>query len=331
MQQSKTLFFSIIGLAILVCAGIIATRFLFADSLNLPTEPEEIELQVVVAPAIKAWAEQAARNFNQAHPKTQVKIIEAAELIPLADFQSADPQKTPPAAWLAEASFVVDMAAGGQCKAAQPVASTGMAWGTPNSKLTQFNQDYGSLSWENLHAKGVKPDDALKLVIASPQNSAEGLAALISAVAGHLGANTLSAGDVSAADAWLTETFGNRNTQIPATPAEDFATKGVSAGDVGILSMAAWRNVKLDQKPDAFTLTPTQPNVAFDYPFAIWGNSPPEAQAAAQSFRDFLLDDAQQNALAGFSLDPAGANQGGVQIDGAAAQRLLDWANRQLR
>ncbi len=330
MQQSKTLFFSIIGLALIVCIGMVAVRFLLADSLNIPTEPEDIEIQIVVAPSIKSWVDQAARDFNQTNPKTQVKIVTAKALVPESQFQTTNPAGAAPAAWLAEASFVTEMARsqGLQFEDAQSVASTNLVWGTFDSKLDQLNQDYGSLTWENLHAKGTNANDVLKLVIASPQNSAEGIAALISAAAGHLGTDTLSAADISAADGWLTETFGNRNTQIPATPAGDFATKGVSAGDVGILNMASWQDVRLDEKSN-FILTPTEPAVVQDYPFAMWSNSQPEAKAAAIAFRQFLLEPAQQNALG--SLDPAGANQGGVQIDGTAAQRLQDWANRQIR
>jgi ABC-type molybdate transport system substrate-binding protein len=327
MQPSKALFFSIIGLAILAVIGMAVIR-----PILFTTTPGEIEIQIVVASSIKPWLDQAARDFNQANPKTQVKIIAANSLVPDRQFQTTNPEIGPPTAWLAEASFVVEMARsqGLQFDDVESVASTSLAWGTFNSKLDQFNQDYGSLTWQNLHAKGTNSSDVLKLVIASPQNSAAGVAALISATAGHLGSDNLSAADVSAADAWLTETFGNRNTLIPATPAGDFATKGVSAGDVGILTMASWQGAKLTQKSD-FIITPTQPNVILDYPLAIWNGSQPEAKEAVQAFRAFLLESTQQNGLAEHFFDPATASQGQVQVDGTAAQRLLDGANRWLR
>lgn len=332
MQQNKTVFFSIVGAAILIVFGLFIIRFLLADSLNLPTGPREVEIEVVVAPAIKPWVDRAARDYNQAHPNSPVTVVAANGLIPSAQFQTTNPATLPPAAWLAEASFVIDLAGnnGLQFEDAQPMASTSLAWGIYNSKLDQFHQDYGELTWQNLHTKGTNTDDVLKLVIAAPQNSAEGIAALISATAGHLGTQTLSGNDISAADSWLIETFGNRNTLIPATPAGDFATKGVSAGDVGILTMASWRNSRLDTRTD-FTITPSQPNVNLDYPFAIWSGSQPEVKAAARAFRDFLLESNQQNALAEFFYDPAGTGQGGVQVDGLAVQRLLDWTNRGLR
>lgn len=333
MQPNKTLFFVIIGAAIVAVAGMAVVGYFLTGSTAFTPVTNTIEIEVVVAPSVKSWAEDAARNFNQANPNAQVSIVTANDLLPETEFQTANSQTPPPAAWLAEASFVVEMAAnaGLPFEDAQSVAGTSLAWGIYNSKLEQFNQDYGSLSWENLHAKGTNNNDVLKLVIESPQTSAEGLAALASAAAAHLNTDTLTANDISAADQWLSETFGERNTQIPATPAGDFATKGVSAGDVGILRMASWRNVNLDQKPDTFTLTPTQPEVVLDYPLAIFSGSQPEAKAAAQAFRRFLLEEAQQKALAEISLDAAGANTGGVQLDGTAAQRLQDWANRRLR
>lgn len=327
MQPSKALFFSIVGLAILAVIGMAAIRpFLFT------TTPGEIEIEIVVASSIKPWLDQAARDFNQANPKTRVKTIAATSLVPDRQFQTTGPEIEPPAAWLAEASFVVEMARsqGLEFDDAQSVASTGLAWGTFNSKLDQFSQEYGSLTWQNLHAKGTNSSDVLKLVIASPQNSAAGVAALISATAAHLGSDSLSASDVSAADGWLSETFGHRNTLIPATPAGDFATKGVSAGDVGILTMAAWQRANLTQRSD-FTITPAQPTVILDFPLAIWSDSQPAAKEAARAFRTFLLESAQQDRLAEHFLDPATAGQGQIQIDGIAAQRLLDGTNRWLR
>ncbi len=336
MQRNKTLFFGIIGLAVVVVAGLILARIFLADSLNLPDGSQEISIRVVVAPSIKPWVDQAAQDFNQAHSKTQVEIIAAGELIPESQFQF-NQQTAPPAAWLAEASFALEMApnSGLQFKDAQSVAGSSLAWGIYNDKLDQFKQDYGELNWENLHAKATNPSDVLKLVIASPQNSAEGLAALISATAAHLGQQSLSGSDISAVNAWLTETLGNRNAQLPPMPAEAFASvQGRTLGEAGILSLASWRSApKLDQSNE-FSISPANPNVSLDYPFAIWAGSQatPEGQQAAAAFRDFLLSQAQQNALAAFSFEPAGAVvPNSVQADGQAAINLLRWAERELR
>jgi len=328
MKQSKLPFFAIIGAAVLVVIGMAGVSSFVTASLDLPAAPGQANIDVVVAPPLKSWANKAARDFNQANPNTQVTIIEAGELVPLTQLQPVNPETTPPAAWLAEASFVLEMAAnqGAAFEKAQSVASTPMAWGVYNSKLDLFN---GELSWQAINTVATGPS-GVKLVIDKPANSAQGLAALISATAAHLNKDTLSASDISAADGWLTGTFGNRNTLIPATPASDFATKGVSAGDAGILSMAAWQTGRLHERPD-FTLTPTRPEVILDYPFAIRSNSRPEAKAVAQAFKDYLLAQPQQEGLATLFFDPASANAGGVQLDGVAAQRLLDWATRQLR
>jgi hypothetical protein len=336
MQQSRVLFFGIIGLAIVVVAGLVLGRFFLVEQLDIPIGQPEIAIEVVVAPSIKPWADQAARQFNGTHSTRQVTIIAADELIPQTQFQSGQ-QTLPPAAWLAEASFVVDMAPGSglQFEDAQSIANTSLAWGAYNDKLAPFNQTYGDLTWQNLHTKAVNGNDILKLVIASPQNSAEGLAALISATAGALNTSTLSGNDISTANTWLTETFGNRNTNMPPRPAEAMASvQGPTLGDAALLAVASWGNVPALNQSNNFTLMPAQPNVNLDYPFAIWAGSQatPEAKQAALEFRQFLLSEDQQNRLAEFSLERAGSTPANsVQVDGQVAINLLRWAERVLQ
>jgi hypothetical protein len=81
-----------------------------------------------------------------------------------------------------------------------------------------------------------------------------------------------------------------------------------------------------------FTLTPVQPDVRLDYPFAIWAGSQatPESRQAAANFREFLLSEAQQQALPQFGFEPADSSPPTVQIDGQAAWALLRWAEREL-
>ncbi|MBN1219521.1 MAG: substrate-binding domain-containing protein [Anaerolineae bacterium] len=335
MRQSKTLFFAIIGLAILAVIGILLARPFLAEPLNLPTEAKEITIRVVVAPSIKPWAEQAALEFNQAHPKTQVELITADNLIPKAQF-TANPQVEPPAVWLAEATFVVDMDSDMQFANRQSVASTALAWGAFNNKQAEFSQKYGGLNWEALHQSATEPDSVLKVVIASPHNTAAGLGALASAAAAHLNQQTLTGAEVNRAEAWLSETFqesARASLNLGPRPAEAFATRGASIGDVGMLAQVSWRSAGLQNRPD-FTITPAQPTVVLDYPFAIWTGSraTPEAQQAAADFRDFLLTEAQQNTLVNFYLDQAGAaDPNAVQVDGQAALALFRWAERELR
>ena len=143
---------------------------------------------------------------------------------------------------------------------------------------------------------------------------------------------TLSNADVTQARPWLSETFKD-NTKLPPKPAEAFAsTQGRSIGDVGLLSRASWQRVGLQNRPDDFTLIPAQPDIRLDYPFAIWAGSqatPANQQAAAQ-FRDYLLDDTQQQVLAEFSFEPAGTLTTTVEIDGPAAWALLRFAEQEL-
>ena len=328
MQQSKTLFFAIIGLSILVVIGLF-----FARSYVTEVSPLRTSIRVVVAPSIATWATQAADRFNQGNSNNSVEIVVVNELIPTATFQSNSAADKVPAAWLAEASFIIALGQNADLAFNDPrsVASSALAWGAYNDKLEQFNQDYGFLSWENVNVKATNSEDVSKLIMAPPYSSAEGLAALISATAFQAGGATLAGGEVSAANQWLTETLGNRNTQLPPTPAQTMASvQGRTLGDFGLLSMASWRAAKLDQNSN-FTVAPVEPAIILDYPYAISAQADEDQQKAALAFRDFLLAEAQQQTLATIFLDPALSSGTGVQADGVASQRLIDWANRTLR
>ena len=332
MQQNKPLFFAVIGVSIIVVIGLFVMGVLF---FNLSPGPEQVSIQVVVGPAIKPWVEQAAQEFNQSQTQTQVEITATTDLIPENLFRPAA-QNAPPAAWLAESTFLVNLATARDSSLRfdelRSTAHTSLAWGAFTDKQATFSQQYGELSWESLHAKATASDDFLTIVIASPRNTAEGLAALISATAGHVNQPTLSGADVDGASAWLSETF-KENTRVLPAPAEAFATTtGRSIGDLGMLSQAAWGRVGLQNRPD-FSITPAQPQVSLDYPFALWAGrqATPEARQAAIAFRDFLLSAGQQQALAEFFLEAAGAGAAdSVQVDGSAALALERWVDLNL-
>lgn len=326
MQQSRVLFFAIIGLALLVVGGMIAAVFLFSGGPSLSPPQETVEIEIVTAPALTAWAEAAATQFNSANPAVQVAITESTELLPGTNFQ---PGSTVPAGWLAEASFVVAMAQQEGYSFSDPVsvASTPLAWGGYDDKLAGLN----SVDWAGVYAKALTPQ-GVKVVIAAPRNSAEGLAALISAVASQTDSTALTEADVGQVDAWLTETLGDHNAATPPRPAEAFATvQGRTLGDVGLLAEASWRQVGLNSKA-GFTLQPVQPAVTLDYPLAVYSGSqavtPAQAEAVA-AFRTFLLEPAQQQALAGYGLQPAGSSA--ISADGRATRRLLAWSEREIR
>jgi hypothetical protein len=337
MNSNKPLFFGIVGLALMIVLGMVLVRVYLASQTEFllvpPTPgPQEISITIVVAPELEKWAKEAAQSFSQANPQTQVVITKSSDLIPAAKFQAANP----PAAWLAPASFVVAIA-GEEGLAFDPdrpaVASTALAWGTFKLKQDEFDKQ-GGLSWDALHQRATEPNSTLKVVIASPHTSAEGLAALISAAAANRGQQTLSEADASQANPWLTETLAESargGLLLGPEPASAFATRGGSVGDVGLLSRAAWRKAGLHNRAD-FILTDPQFNVTLDYPFALWAGSPPAEREAALAFRQFLLEPAQQTKLATYFFEPAGqVAPNSVQADGRAALNLQRWAERELR
>jgi hypothetical protein len=325
MQQNRAPFFIIIGLAVLIVTGLIAGSFFIfgADGDAAPLR-RQVEIQVVVAPRLRPWAEPAARRFSQQQPGTTITLVEATAPVPASQLRGPAS-----AAWIAEAGFEVEMARsqGIQISEAQSVASSPLAWGGYTPKVEAF----GQLDWTSFNQRATRSPGA-KLVIAAPWNTAEGIAALASAVVAHQQNKTaLTGSDVGQADSWLTETLGNTNANVRPTPAQDFAGPlGQTLGDAGILAMVSWRSAKLDQNPN-FTLIPVEPAIALDYPFVVLAGSQvtPERQAAAQAFQEFLLTEEQQAALANFGLDRAAPSP--VQIDSSAADRLLRWAERELR
>ena len=205
------------------------------------------------------------------------------------------------------------------------VASSPLLWGGYADKLTTL----GDVSWDSIHQQALSRQ-GVRVVIAAPHQTAEGLAALIGAVAAHLETTTLSEADVGQADAWLTETLGDRNAQTPPRPAEAFATaQGRTVGDIGLLTAASWHQVGLDNSAN-FTVMPATPVVTLDYPLVVFADKvPPEAQQAVESFRQFLLEPAQQQALTRYGFEPAASSS--VQADGRAARRLLRWSEREIR
>ena len=335
MQQNKSLFFGIIAAAVIIVIGMGAAIYFFAKPLNLPAAQQQTSIEVAAPAALEPWVTQAAAEFNRQNRSTQVTVSAVDGLLPENRFPPTDPQAAPPAAWIAPASFLAELARDqGQSFDAEnrSVAGTLLAWGAYTDKEAALTEKYGPLGWDSLHAKAAAPGDFLTLVIAGPTNSAEGLAALISAAA-NPGKDNLTGADARQAMAWLTETLAD-NVRILPKPAETFATApGRSIGDVGLLPMVLWQKNGLHQMDD-FNLTPATPPVRLDYPFLIWqGRGATEAgQQTAASFRDFLLTPAQQTKLAEYHFDPAAPDTiGAVQADGDAALTLLRWAERELR
>jgi hypothetical protein len=332
-MQNKLPFFVIIGVAVLFVVGMGLVYLVWPDSVSQlsPLQQETVALKIIVAPGIKLWADDAAQRFNAANPNTQISLEAANQLAPTGQFQPVT-GSPPPAAWLAEAGFVVDMAArdGYHFDDRQSVAGSALAWGGYSDKIEQFQQAYGELNWANIHTQAISRD-GFRLVIASPKNTAEGLAALASAVAANLGQQTLTAADIGRADAWLTETLGNHNAQPIAKPAETLASvQGRSMAEAGLLTNASWQAAQLPQKT-GFTILPADPPVSLDYPLAIRNDASPQEKQAVQSFRQFLLQPEQQQALATYSLSSTVTGSTGVQLDGEAAYRLVSWADRAIR
>src|SRR5688572_19467428 len=100
MQPNRTLFFVIIGLALLLTIGVVAGGFLFFGSSGemTPLGQTTSPIQIVVAPAIEPWVKDAAQVYNQTNAQAKVSVVAANSLIPVTQLQST-PQNPPVAAW----------------------------------------------------------------------------------------------------------------------------------------------------------------------------------------------------------------------------------------
>ena len=98
MQQSRVLFFAIIGLALLAVIGMVGAVYLFSDtSTPFAARQDSVTVEVIVPSSIQPWVADAAAKYNAANPNTTVKLISAAGLIPLEKYQSSNTPR--PVGW----------------------------------------------------------------------------------------------------------------------------------------------------------------------------------------------------------------------------------------
>ena len=336
-------FFAIIGGGMLVALAI----WLATNVFNVPlpgTDTSPIEVRLLVAPAAFDWAAEAAERFNaegrrvDRRPVT-VRVIEQDGLALYNQINSAA-LNPPPSAWIAEGAFTLDVvnlaarqASGRDAfEAGASVAQSALMWGGFADRMAALDARFGGVSWSSVQNAAAAPDGwsglagptewgFFKLALPDPRKSAEGLAALLTAVGEFHGKTDVTATDVndSRFQQWaqtLIDAVPNFAT-LGVDPASALAVRGPSVGDAGQLLESDW----LRSATDSFTLRYASAAVAFDFPFAVWAGADPvvvtvdparkqaERQAALQ-FRDYVLQDAQQRRAEAFGLRPASGAAG---------------------
>ena len=325
--KTKIVFIIIMGLAVVIVAGILAVEN-FAGYALPSRGGFAANIQVAVAPSLEVWVREAADQFNDQHSQIVVRVVSLRGLDAEQRLSRRDEADLIDA-WVAEADFIREMADNIPFDQTGPsVAVTRLTWLAKN--------DYaglsGQLDWPTVHAAAVDTthwqrlsgsDQFMRAALPSPSNSVEGLAAYISAAASFQSQADLRQATVTDQPFldWMDEVFVAVNERNRA-PLDQFIRPPVSV-DLGMLLENELQELNMGQ----FIQQPPQYNVIFDYPYLIRRDEGVENAAnrvnAAEQFRQFLLSGPQQARLAEFGFAQAGTDfAGGVQIDGDTAETL---------
>ncbi|MEZ4705804.1 MAG: hypothetical protein R3A44_01280 [Caldilineaceae bacterium] len=345
LRRQKTLFFTIIGVAIAVVIFTLA-----AERMQLVSLPSRAVVQtpirVAMSPQLVPWARQAATDFGQRNADAVVSIVEISGMSAAQSYGQQSAAQLPEV-WAPEAAFVLAIGRdeGAPFQVPSDLAQSGsliqtdLTWGAFGSRA----QSLGAVDWQNVgraaateswsQLGGQQSWGFFKLTIASPTRSAEGLAALLSAAAAYHGRAEVTRADVVDGPfvQWLTpivESVPNFAT-LGADPAKALATRGPSVGDVGLLSGASWqRSLASLQKWEDFVISAPTYTVRLDYPYALRTDLSSAEQEMAARFFDFLLERTDQLAAEGFTAEAAnGATP--VVADEQAVLALFRWAERE--
>lgn len=296
-------------------------------------------IQVAVPAELTDWARDAADSFNSRNTDAEVTITSVNGLPGIKQFERTLATDLPHA-WVPEASFVAAIAAEEGIAFAptgESIVKTDMSWGAFQSRADAL----GPLDWNKVsqasnagnwdQSGGDSSWGYFKLTIASPTNSAEGLAALMSACASYHDVNTLTRAEVSDSNftVWMNdivESVPNFNT-LGSDPAGALASRGASVGDVGFLSTYAWNRSQIrDSSGEGFVLEPTRYSVELDYPYVLRNRLESNEAEMAARFGDYLQQQSELLVEEGFAI---GSSGNPIEIDGSTALALLRWAERE--
>lgn len=345
LRRQKTLFFTIIGIALLALGLIVAAEQL--QIFSLPSRAvTKIPMRVAVPPTLAQWARGAASEFNQRHADAEVAIVEMSGMSAAQSYgQQATAQL--PEVWIPEATFVLTIARDegapyttpGELAQGSSLIQTDLTWGAFESRAQSLEGvDWSTVgraaslrSWAQLG--GDANWGFFKLTIASPTRSAEGMAALLSAAAAYHNRAELARADVvdGAFLQWLTpivDSVPNFAT-LGSDPAKAMATRGPSVGDVGLLAGASWqRSLESLQSWENFVVSPPAYTVRLDYPYTTRTDLSSAQEEMAVRFYSFLGDRVDQLEVEGFNGDAtSGATV--VAANEQAVLALFRWAERE--
>jgi hypothetical protein len=309
MSRTRTIFFVIVGLALIVILVGVAVFLLLGPSEAGPTQVatsdgEPIVVTIVAALPIEPWVGEAARQFNaenhalEGHP-IQVNVIAMDGLAAMGRYEREEMDPFP-TAWIPDSRYLVELVnatyktklgrdvflSDGEYRA-RPIAISLFAWGIYESRAEVLEETYGEIDWLTIHDAAIAPGGwreiggdgewgYFKLIVPHPRKNIGGLAAMVSAAGEYYDKPSIGVEDVTDPDfqVWLKELMGSVSdySSLGAYPGENLALFGYSAGDGGqLLESDLLINMagSMNRWEPLRILYPKYVTW-FDFPFTVW-------------------------------------------------------------
>jgi len=309
MSRTRTIFFAIIGLALIVILVGVAAYLLLDTQETGPArvstgEGEPILVTVVVALPVEPWVSEAAKQFNaqnhtlEGHP-IQVNIIAMDGLAAMGRYEREEMDPFP-TAWIPDSRYLVELVnatyktklgrdvflTDGEYRA-RPIAISLFTWGIYDSRADVLEQAFGDINWLAIHDAAIAPGGwrevggdgewgYFKLIVPHPRKNIGGLAAMVSAAGEYYDKPAVGVEDITDPEfqAWLKELMGSVSdySSLGAYPGENLALFGYSAGDGGQLlesDLLINMSGSMNRWEPLRILYPKYVTW-FDFPFTVW-------------------------------------------------------------
>jgi len=309
MSRTRTIFFAIIGLALMVILAGVAVYLLRGPSQITPTgvsteSDEPIEIEIVAALSVEPWVSEAAKQFNSENHTLEgrpirVNVIAMDGLAAMGRYEREEMEPFP-TAWIPDSRYLVELVnatyktklgrdvflSDGEYRA-RPIALSLFAWGIYQSRADVLEKTYGDINWLTIHDAATAPGGwreiggdrewgYFKLIVPHPRKNIGGLAAMVSAAGEYFDKSAIGVDDVTQADfqVWLQELMGSVSdySSLGAYPGENLALFGYSAGDGGqLLESDLLINMagSMNRWEPLRILYPKYVTW-FDFPFSVW-------------------------------------------------------------
>lgn len=309
MSRTRTIFFVIVGLALIVIlVGVAAYLLLGPSEISQEGassgDEAPIEVTIVAALPVEPWVSEAGKQFNAENHTLegrpiQVNVIAMDGLAAMGRYEREEMDPFP-TAWIPDSRYLVELVnatyktklgrdvflSDGEYRA-RPIAISLFAWGIYDSRAEVLEATYGEIDWPTIHDASIAPGGwpeiggdgewgYFKLIVPHPRKNIGGLAAMVSAAGEYYDKPAINVEDITAPDfqTWLKELMGSVSdySSLGAYPGENLALFGYSAGDGGqLLESDLLINMagSMNRWEPLRILYPKYVTW-FDFPFTVW-------------------------------------------------------------